>query len=255
MQAMSITHASASDVSHREDNQGDPVHVRYQSIPWQQHRQKQLTTKMALFCLCLVAGYGPRAMGHTFAALGSWALESYPERILAPLDVTDLGIEDEPGESSVGNETNSGEASNTGESANNAQYCTVNEPEASTYSSFITFQGRVCIRRSTLTFDSGSQCHWYRDTSGAPQWMQHDQPVYDERTRDWGLLRGQEWFPSALMETYHQATTSTDGGGEWYQRGKSKGKESRELEYMSYSGCSFYQYIKLKHRKYTAYHQ
>ncbi|KAB5566426.1 hypothetical protein GE09DRAFT_1106699 [Coniochaeta sp. 2T2.1] len=76
LDAMSLDSFGA--YSYRDDN---PMNTEYQPpeyvvIPWASHGAGRLTVKMALFCICLMAGRGDTGFDTDYPALDSWRQEA-----------------------------------------------------------------------------------------------------------------------------------------------------------------------------------
>jgi hypothetical protein len=74
VQAMSISIESSSGAqSYVESGQGleyqDP---KYRIIPWENEGEEKLTVKLALFYLCMMAGYGSRHVSSGYPCLNTW---------------------------------------------------------------------------------------------------------------------------------------------------------------------------------------
>jgi hypothetical protein len=194
VQAMSISTGEGQSRQSYQDTAAEiPVFVRYQTIPWEnQGTNKKLSIRLALFCLCLMAGYGPARIGFSYVNLESWSLKSFP-RSMIPVESDEIEEEeDDEDDEADGQEVGEGERQN--------------DP-------FVNVGGEDFVKRSVTHFDPNSQRHYFVDQAGNSQWIKPFDAVYDEETRDWGYLRAGEWVPYS-QSTRGIANTAPNRVGE-----------------------------------------
>jgi hypothetical protein len=144
--------------SYEDNSRETPVFVRYRSIPWVNHGKKKLTVRLALSCLCLMAGYGPRRIGFSFSSLKSLSLKSYPQSMIAAEE----------------------EAMQEGEEDDEEEE---EEDDDDEDDSYVVAQGRSYLKRSAVHYDSNSARHYFV-AGGKSQWLDAMEPIYDEETGD-----------------------------------------------------------------------
>ncbi|RSL96158.1 hypothetical protein CEP52_011625 [Fusarium oligoseptatum] len=233
MQATSLNDGTGvTSESYLDNHTGNPVHPRHKTIPWDAQGPKKLTVRLAMFCLCLLAGYGPRDLDAWYPPLDSWSHNTYPYTIDAIPEEELPEIEgvaeegyDESGDETSGSEDNVATGKMPAASDHGNQDSTSTGP-------FVYVDGEAFLKRSSVMHDPSTGQDRYVDEEGHIHLVDPTRIVYDDELQEWGYVHNGSWVP------YIEDTRAPPavGGGERSRHGghrhrrlgsSSKGNESK----------------------------
>ena len=230
----SISARVPSTSSYRNTDLGDAVHMRYKVISWDAKGEGQLTVRLALFCLSLLAGYGNGKIDEDFSDMDSWSFGDFHQRMLDTPERyqrVEGGYEtlmqsirrrwqggNNPGDDGDdGDDNSSDDDESSSDDSADARLPYMADP-------YHVQDNKKYVRRSVISSDASGP--FYHDTDGSRRSIREDQLLYDREANEWGYIRGGEWVVRA--STQDHMAQSSGGGGESSRQGKHARKESTE---------------------------
>ncbi|KAJ4310442.1 hypothetical protein N0V84_010974 [Fusarium piperis] len=195
MQATSLNDGTGvTSESYHDNHTGNPVHPRHKTIPWDSHGPKKLTVRLALFYLCLLAGYGPRDLDVWYPPLDSWSHKTYPYTMDAVLEEELPEIAEGAEEDNEGSDETSG--SEEDEATDNISTTSNQGDRGSTSASpFVYVDGEAFLKRSALIHDPSTGQDGYADEEGHIHLLDPTRDVYDDELQEWGYVHNGSWAP------------------------------------------------------------
>ncbi|KAL8410428.1 hypothetical protein RB596_000201 [Gaeumannomyces avenae] len=173
---------ASSQVEYQPSNTGgELMPVEYRAIPWANHGdgKHQLTVRLGLFYLSLMAGLGSRVMGTDYPAFDSWC---YSDNGLYIHNTTGSVTEKRPPQADILQYHDRGASGPQFEEVDGVSYLT-----------------RASVR--TLDYDTSREQYFYNDGEERIVYITRQEYVFDTETQRWGYFQGLEWTEAELGET------------------------------------------------------
>ncbi|KAL8354296.1 hypothetical protein RB601_003924 [Gaeumannomyces tritici] len=177
VEALSLQqHSSESGSFQPSERDTDLAAIEYQAIPWKSNGdgKNQLTVRLALFYLCMMATYGPREIDTSYPTFDSWTLQN--NKYIH--NTTGLSVGEKPSRGILHHRPDG----------------MGNKPE---WVSDVDGEGQRFLTRlsvEALDSDLASRRYFYEDEEHGRVYVTENYCVYDTDTGSWGYFKEREWM-------------------------------------------------------------